>query len=77
MDEVLARAGSLKELQTRWQQNRDRFNLAIEEHKTLQESIAALTHKIDEERQALIGCPVRHPRPPLPLPPRRTHPPLQ
>jgi small conductance mechanosensitive channel len=51
--EAAAREASLKDLETRWQQARDRFNLAIKEHKTLQESIDALTHQIQEDQQAL------------------------
>jgi small conductance mechanosensitive channel len=53
VNEALAQSESLKDLQTRWQQNRDRFDLAIKEHKTLQENIAALTRKIEEDQQAL------------------------
>ncbi|HWG46045.1 MAG TPA: mechanosensitive ion channel domain-containing protein [Gemmataceae bacterium] len=52
-EEALARAGSLKDLQASWQRNRDRFNLAIKEHKTLQQSIAALERKIEKEQQTL------------------------
>ncbi len=37
----------------RWQQNRDRFDLAIKEHKDLEASIAALTRKIQEDQQEL------------------------
>jgi small conductance mechanosensitive channel len=51
--EVTAREASSKDLEQRWQQARDRFNLAIKEHKTLQESIDALTRKIQEDQQAL------------------------
>src|SRR5262249_48085187 len=40
-NEALGKSESLKDLQTRWQQNRDRFDLAIKEHRTLQENIAA------------------------------------
>jgi small conductance mechanosensitive channel len=52
-NEALARADSLKELQTSWQQNRERFDLAIKERKALQENIAALTRKIEEDQRAL------------------------
>jgi small conductance mechanosensitive channel len=52
-NEALARADSLKELQTNWQQSRERFDLAIKEHKALQENIAALTRKIEEDQRAL------------------------
>jgi small conductance mechanosensitive channel len=52
-DEATARADSLKELETRWQQNRERFDLAIKERKTLQENIAALTRKIEEDQRVL------------------------
>ena len=51
--EATAREMSSKDLEQRWQQIRDRFNLAIKEHKTLQESIDALTRKIQEDQQAL------------------------
>ncbi|HEY7154817.1 MAG TPA: mechanosensitive ion channel domain-containing protein [Gemmataceae bacterium] len=52
-NEALARAESLKELQTNWQQNRERFDLAIKERKALQENSAALTRKIEEDQRAL------------------------
>ncbi len=51
--EATARETSSKDLEQRWQQARDRFNLAIKEHKTLQESVDALTRKIQEDRLAL------------------------
>ena len=51
--EALARAGALTELQSRWQQNRERFDLAIKERKALQENIGALTRKIEEDQHAL------------------------
>jgi len=52
-DEATARAASIDDLALRWQQNRDRFDLAIKERKTLEESIVALTRKIQEDQQAL------------------------
>jgi small-conductance mechanosensitive channel len=42
-----------KELEERWQKARDRFNLAIKEHKTLEATIAALQRKIQDDQQAL------------------------
>jgi small-conductance mechanosensitive channel len=53
VNEALARAGDLKEVQTRWQQNRDRFDLAIKERKALQENIETLTRQLQEDQRAL------------------------
>jgi small conductance mechanosensitive channel len=52
-DEAAAQLAAQTDLETRWQQTRDRFNLAIKEHKTIEASIAALARKIHEEQQAL------------------------
>ena len=51
--EAAAREASLKDLEERWQQNRDRFNLAIKERKTLQENIAAESRKLQEDQRVL------------------------
>lgn len=51
--EAAAREAALKDIGIRWQQERDRFNLAIEEHNTLQQSIAAATRQLHEDEQAL------------------------
>jgi len=51
--EAAARETALKDIDARWQRLRDRFNLAIQEHKTLQESIAAATKQLHEDEQAL------------------------
>jgi small conductance mechanosensitive channel len=51
--ETAARESALKEIDPRWQQERERFNLAIKEHKALQESIAAATLKLREDQQVL------------------------
>ncbi len=51
--EAAARESATKELDIRWQQERDRFNLAIQEHKTLQQSIAAATRQLHEDEQVL------------------------
>ncbi|HTU94096.1 MAG TPA: mechanosensitive ion channel domain-containing protein, partial [Gemmataceae bacterium] len=48
-----ASEANLKDLDERWQQFRDRFNLAIQERKTLQESIAAARRQLDEDEKAL------------------------
>jgi small conductance mechanosensitive channel len=53
LEEAAAREASLKELEQRWQQNRDRFNLAIKERKTLQQNIAAETRKLQEDQRLL------------------------
>jgi small conductance mechanosensitive channel len=46
-------ADAAKDLEARWQQARQRFNLAITERKTLQETVAALTAKLQADRGAL------------------------
>jgi small-conductance mechanosensitive channel len=51
--EAAAREVALKEVEARWQRLRDRFNLAIQEHKTLQESIATATKQLHEDEQSL------------------------
>lgn len=51
--EAAAREAALKELEERWQQDRDRFNLAIKERKTLQENIAAESRKLQEDQRVL------------------------
>jgi small-conductance mechanosensitive channel len=51
--EAAAREATLKEIEARWQQQRDRFNLAIQERKILQESIAVATKQLHEDEQAL------------------------
>jgi small conductance mechanosensitive channel len=51
--EAAEREADLKEIDMIWQQERDRFNLAIQEHKTLQESVAAATRQLHEDEQAL------------------------
>ena len=40
-------------LQTQWQEARGRFDLEIEQRKTVQEKVAALKRKIEQDRQAL------------------------
>jgi small-conductance mechanosensitive channel len=52
-EELASRLASLAELQKRWQQARDRFDLAIKEQKELRETIAAETRKIQEDQQRL------------------------
>jgi small-conductance mechanosensitive channel len=52
-DEAAAREAGLKDIEARWQRLRDRFNLAIQEHKTLQETIAVATKQLREDEQAL------------------------
>jgi moderate conductance mechanosensitive channel len=44
---------ALKEIDQRWQRRRDRFNMAIEGQKDLQESIAAATKQLHEDEQSL------------------------
>ncbi len=51
--EAAARDTALKEIESRWQRQRDRFNLAIQERRTLQESIAAATKQLHEDEQLL------------------------
>jgi small-conductance mechanosensitive channel/predicted nucleic acid-binding Zn-ribbon protein len=51
--EVAAREVALKDIEARWQRQRDRFNLAIQERKTLQESIATATKQLHEDERAL------------------------
>jgi hypothetical protein len=51
--EAAAREVALKDIESRWQQERDRFNLAIQERKTLRESIAAATRQLQESERAL------------------------
>jgi moderate conductance mechanosensitive channel len=49
----IAEADALAQLRKQWQRARDRFELAIQERKTLQEEAAALPAKIARERKAL------------------------
>jgi small conductance mechanosensitive channel len=51
--EATARQDELKDIDLRWQQNRDRFDLAIKERKTLQENIEAATRQLRLDEQAL------------------------
>jgi small-conductance mechanosensitive channel len=51
--EAAAREAALKDIETRWQRQRDRFNLAIQEHKDLQRSIDTATKQLHEDEQAL------------------------
>ncbi|GIW78930.1 MAG: hypothetical protein KatS3mg105_0737 [Gemmatales bacterium] len=46
-------AKELKNLSKQWQLSRDRFDLAIQERKVLQEKAAALMQKIEQDRRAL------------------------
>ena len=52
-DEAAAREAAMKELEERWQRNRDRFNLAITQRKGLQENIAATKRQLQLDQQAL------------------------
>jgi moderate conductance mechanosensitive channel len=51
--EAADRETALKDIDARWQRLRERFNLAIQEHKTLQESIVSATKQLHEDEQAL------------------------
>jgi small conductance mechanosensitive channel len=51
--EAAARQAALKDIDTRWRQERDRFDIAIQERKNLQESIAAATRQLHEDEHAL------------------------
>ncbi len=51
--EAADRETALKDIDARWQRLRERFNLAIQEHKTLQETITASTKQLHEDEQAL------------------------
>ncbi len=51
--EAADRETALKDIDARWQRLRERFNLAIQEHKTLQETIGASTKQLHEDEQAL------------------------
>lgn len=51
--EAAKREAALKEIEQRWQQNRERFDLAIKERKALQENIAAAKRQLRLDRQAL------------------------
>ena len=43
----------LEEIRKQWEKTRDRFNLSIQERKTLQEKLATLPAKIEREKAAL------------------------
>jgi moderate conductance mechanosensitive channel len=51
--EADARQAALKDINLRWQQNRERFDLAINERKTLEESIDAASRQLQLDEQAL------------------------
>jgi small-conductance mechanosensitive channel len=51
--EADAREASLKEVEERWRVARDRFNLALQERKELEQMAAALKLKIDRDQVAL------------------------
>lgn len=51
--QAAARQDELKDIDLRWQQSRDRFDLAIKERKTLQENIEAATRQLQLDEQAL------------------------
>jgi small-conductance mechanosensitive channel/predicted nucleic acid-binding Zn-ribbon protein len=52
-EEATAHEAALKDLDARWQRQRDLFDLAIQEHKTLQEIITAATKQLHEDEKAL------------------------
>ncbi len=43
----------LQEIESRWKQSQERFNLALKEHRTLQQSIDATKSQIQQDKQAL------------------------
>lgn len=51
--EAAALQEQFKELRMQWQLGRDRFNLAIQERRMLQDKCAALRQKIDQDQKAL------------------------
>lgn len=53
MTEAATREAAFKEMEGPWQRRRDRFNLAIQARKTLQESIAAAAKQLHEDEQRL------------------------
>lgn len=70
--EIAAGAAADKDLKAKWQRARERFDLAIQEHKTLQETAATLEAKIKQDQQALaqllqavpaLGSPAAGPAP--------------
>lgn len=52
-DQAAALQAEIEPLQQRWKLSKDRFDLAIQEHKTLQEQIGTLQQKIQQDREAL------------------------
>jgi small-conductance mechanosensitive channel/predicted nucleic acid-binding Zn-ribbon protein len=52
-DEAAALAKEVEALQQRWKLSKERFDLAIQERKTLQEQIVTLEQRIKQDRQAL------------------------
>jgi small-conductance mechanosensitive channel/predicted nucleic acid-binding Zn-ribbon protein len=53
----------LQEIETRWKQSQERFNLALKEHRTLQQSIDATTRQIQQDQQALARLTTISPSP--------------
>ncbi|MGH7223341.1 MAG: mechanosensitive ion channel domain-containing protein, partial [Gemmataceae bacterium] len=51
--EAAARQAALKEIDVRWHQNRERFDLAIKERRALEENIAATRRQLQLDQQAL------------------------
>jgi small-conductance mechanosensitive channel/predicted nucleic acid-binding Zn-ribbon protein len=51
--EAAKRETALQEIEPRWKQEEERFNLALKEHKTLQESIDAATKQLHSDQQTL------------------------
>lgn len=52
-DEAVALETEIQPLQQRWKLSKDRFELAVQERKTLQEQIATLEQKLQHDREAL------------------------